>query len=216
MSNIYKSMTALNNIDAGQFLYVKSPYGYYYISIFKGIEVRNNADTRDIELHTYCDLCSDDNYVYFAKESSTLLEMVSNFNEIGTATEEQKKSLYNAIIKKYKDNHPTWDKYFTDSVYDEIQDWFAYMCGIEFDDENGYPDFICDFTNYAWDELCKETGNYQACTDYVKSEMVNKQEFIAKVKRWLELETDWNMEYDEEGRNPDYGKIDELVKYLEE
>jgi hypothetical protein len=45
--------------------------------------------------------------------------------------------------------------------------------------------------------------------------MINKQEFIAKVKRWLELETDWNMEYDEEGRNLNYGKIDELVKYLE-
>lgn len=173
-------MTALNNIDAGQFLYVKSPEGYYYISIFKGIEVRNNTDARDIELHTYCDLCSDDNYVYFAKESSTLLNIVSGFDEIGTATEEQKKSLYDAIIKKYKDNHPTWDKYFTDSVYDEIQDWFAYMCGVEFDDENGYPDFICDFTNYAWNVLCKETGNYEACTDYVEPEMVNKEVFIEK------------------------------------
>ena len=173
-------MTTLKNLDPGQFLYIKSPAGYYYISIFKGIEVRNNADTRDIELHTYCDLCSDDNYVYFAKESSTLLSLVPDFNEIGTATEEQKKSLYNAIIKKYKDNHPTWDKYFTDSVYDEIQDWFAYMCGITFDEENGYPDFVCDFTNYVWDELCKETGNYQACTDYVEPEMVNKQEFIEK------------------------------------
>lgn len=49
-----------------------------------------------------------------------------------------------------------------------------------------------------------------------KSEMVNKQEFIAKVRKWLELETDWGMEYDWEGRNPNYGKIDELIKYLEE
>lgn len=48
-----------------------------------------------------------------------------------------------------------------------------------------------------------------------KPGMVNKQEFIAKVRRWLELETDWNMEYDEEGRNDNFGKIDELVKYLE-
>lgn len=182
-------MTALNNIDTGQFLYVKSPEGYYYISIFKGIEVRNIV-TKEVELHTYCDLCSDDNYVYFAKESSTLLSLVSDFNEIGTATEEQKESLYDAIIKKYKDNHPTWDKYFTDSVYDEIQDWFAYMCGIEFDDENGYPDFICDFTNYAWNVLCKETGNYEACTDYVEPEMVNKQEFIEKAKAWLKNNID--------------------------
>ena len=65
--------------------------------------------------------------------------------------------------------------------------------------------------NYA---ICKETGNYQEKT--VEPEMVNKQKFIAKVKRWLELETDWNMEYNEEGRNLNYGKIDELVKYLEE
>lgn len=52
--------------------------------------------------------------------------------------------------------------------------------------------------------------------EHPNPEMVNKQKFIAKVKRWLELETDWNMEYDEEGRNLNYGKIDELVKYLEE
>lgn len=51
--------------------------------------------------------------------------------------------------------------------------------------------------------------------EHPEPEMVNKAEFIAKVKRWLELETDWNMEYDEEGRNDNYGKIDELVKYLE-
>ena len=49
-----------------------------------------------------------------------------------------------------------------------------------------------------------------------KETMVNKQEFIAKLKKWLELETDWNMEYDEGGRNPNYGKIDELIKYMEE
>ena len=52
--------------------------------------------------------------------------------------------------------------------------------------------------------------------EHPKSEMVNKDEFIAKVKRWLEINTNWNMEYDEEGRNDNYGKIDELVKYLEE
>ena len=44
----------------------------------------------------------------------------------------------------------------------------------------------------------------------------SKEEFIEKVKRWLKFETDWDMEYDEEGRNPNYGKIDELIKYLTE
>ena len=52
--------------------------------------------------------------------------------------------------------------------------------------------------------------------DEFVEQLVNKQEFIAKLKKWLELETNWNMEYDEEGRNPNYGKIDELIKYMEE
>ena len=41
-----------------------------------------------------------------------------------------------------------------------------------------------------------------------------KQKFINKLKKWLELETDWNMEYIEDGRNPNYGKIDELISHL--
>lgn len=48
-----------------------------------------------------------------------------------------------------------------------------------------------------------------------KSGLVNKQEFIAKVKRWLENNTNWNLYY-YSGNNPNKGKIDELVKHLEE
>lgn len=47
-----------------------------------------------------------------------------------------------------------------------------------------------------------------------KPVMVNKQEFIEKTLKWLELETDWGMEYDEEGRNDNYGKLEELENYL--
>ena len=43
-----------------------------------------------------------------------------------------------------------------------------------------------------------------------------KEQFIDKIKQWLELETDWNMEYIENGRNPNYGKIDELISHLNE
>lgn len=31
--------------------------------------------------------------------------------------------------------------------------------------------------------------------EHPKSELVNKQEFIAKVKRWLENNTNWNLHY---------------------
>ena len=51
-----------------------------------------------------------------------------------------------------------------------------------------------------------------------------RKRLIEKVKSWLELNTDWNKEYIRKedmykywyASNPNYGKIDELVKYLEE
>lgn len=53
-----------------------------------------------------------------------------------------------------------------------------------------------------------------------------RKRLIEKLKSWLELNTDWNKEYIREEspvtcwyrnvHNPNYGKIDELVKYLEE
>ena len=51
-----------------------------------------------------------------------------------------------------------------------------------------------------------------------------RKRLIEKIKSWLELNTDWNKEYilKEDmykywyDSNPNYGKIDELVKYLEE
>lgn len=46
--------------------------------------------------------------------------------------------------------------------------------------------------------------------------MVNKQEFIEKTLKWLKQETDWSMEFDEEGRNPNYGKLEDLEKYLKQ
>ena len=46
--------------------------------------------------------------------------------------------------------------------------------------------------------------------------MVNKQEFIEKLEKWIRGNTDWHDEYDWEGRNPNYGLWDELKKYLEE
>jgi hypothetical protein len=46
------------------------------------------------------------------------------------------------------------------------------------DNNNPLGDTIYEITNYIWNTLCKETGNYQEKT--VEPEMVNKQEFIEK------------------------------------
>lgn len=65
------------------------------------------------------------------------------------------------------------------------------------------------------EETMEESTNKAIFESKVQScDMVNKQEFIDKIKKWLELETDWNMEYIEDGRNPNYGKIDELISHL--
>jgi hypothetical protein len=53
------------------------------------------------------------------------------------------------------------------------------------DNNNPLGVTIYEITNYIWDALCKETDNYQACTDYVEPEMVNKQEFIELVIGWV-------------------------------
>ena len=67
-------------------------------------------------------------------------------------------------------------------------------------------------------KFSKKDRNYQKdeYNDEFGIELVDKKEFIAKLKTWLKINTNWDMEYDEEGRNDNYGKIDELIKYLEE
>ena len=129
------------------------------------------------------------------------------------ATEEEKNTMYNAIGKHFTEEYDKdWYNHFTDSSYFDVEDYLLdVFC--EYDYDLIYPAFINNIQTYIWDKLRKAMN--ASDTDENKPEMVNKQEFIAKVKRWLEIETDWNMEYDECGRNDNYGKIDELVKYLE-
>ncbi len=204
----------------GQIICSKSVDCWIYISVLRNVQLQNASGA--MQLHTCCDLSIDGDdgskTITFARGNGTLLDVDTTFEEVREATEREKLLLYDALVKAYKDYDLGclgW-KNTTDSTYDDIHDWLCW----EFDvDINLLPNdstllaTIYEITNYIWGVLCKETGNYQEKT--AEPEMVNKAEFIAKVKRWLELETDWNMEYDEEGRNDNYGKIDELVKYLE-
>lgn len=136
--------------------------------------------------------------------------------------------MYNAIGKYFtKEYDKDWYKHFTDSSYFDIQDYLLDVFCInvnEYDDDLIYPDFVNEIHTYIWDKLCEAMG--VSDIDVNKIELVNKQEFIAKVRKWLELNTDWNKEYIREESdetcwyrnvcNPNYGKIDELIKYLEE
>ena len=212
MEAIYKS---------GQILWIKSSMGSWsYISVLRYAAPGKHA-VESYGLHTCCDLCVDEdgNCLTFARGNGSFLDLDTSFEEIRFVDDIERRCLFDALVKAFKDHDLGWDKHFTDSTYDDIRDWLCWEFDVDLDNmDNNNPlgVTIYEITNYIWDTLCKETGNYQACTDYVEPEMVNKAEFIAKVRRWLELETDWNMEYDEEGRNDNYGKIDELIKYLEE
>ena len=175
-----------------------------------------------MQLHTCCDLSIDGDdgskTITFARGNGTLLDVDTTFEYVREAYGAERVCLYDALVKAFKDHDLGWDKHFTDSTYFDILDWLAYEFNVDLDVNQNTPlgETINEIQNYIWDSLCKETGNYQACTDYVEPEMVNKQEFIEKLKTWLKINTNWDMEYDEEGRNDNYGKIDELVKYLEE
>ena len=217
METIYKS---------GQILWAKSSMGpWSYISVLRYASPGKHA-TESYGLHTCCDLCVDvysgemyPSSITFARGGNdSTWDLDIEFDEVRPAHDFEKKLLFDRLVEKYKMYDAKWMHSFTDSTYDDIRDWLCWEFDVDINllpNDSALPETIYEITNYIWDALCKETGNYQACTDYVEPEMVNKAEFIAKVKRWLELETDWNMEYDEEGRNDNYGKIDELIKYLE-
>ncbi len=180
-----------------------------------------NSATGIHKLYTYAELETSSSMF----ESSLFLEKDEpgysyNLNDcvIRYAEDEEKFDLYNAIGKHFTEEYDKdWYNHFTDSSYFDIQDYLLDVFCInveEYDNDLIYPDFINEIHTYIWDKLCESMGVTDI--DVNEPEMVNKQEFIAKVKRWLEMNTNWVMEYDEEGLNDNYGKIDELVKFLEE
>lgn len=233
---------AIANYTPGQILYIRSSMGpWYYISVLRCAKPVERMDNT-YELHTCCDLCIEadgSECLTFVRGNASLLDYDTSFSEVREAAPVEREYLYKALVKAFKDYDLGWAKHFTDSSYFDILDWLACEFNVDLDalncefaddfeetHNNPLGETINEIQNYIWDSLCRETGNYHACTDYVEPEMVNKAEFIAKVKSWLKLNTDWNKEYIREDspvtcwyrnvHNPNYGKIDELVKYLEE
>lgn len=208
------------NFTPGQIIYSKSDDCWVYISVLRNIQPQNTSGA--MQLHTCCDISIDGDdgskTLVFARGNGTLLDVDTTFEEVREATDKEKMLLYDALVKAYKDYDLGclgW-KDTTYSTYHNIRNWLCLEFDVDINllpNDSALPATIYEITYYIWDAICKETTNSQEKT--TEPEMVNKTEFIAKVKRWLEFETNWNMEYDEEGRNDDYGKIDELIKYLE-
>ena len=185
------------NYTPGQIICCRSTDSWVYISVLSYTKPQNASGA--MQLHTCCDLSIDGDdgskSITFARGNGTLLDVDTTFEEVRKAYGAERVCLYDALIKAFKDYDLGWDKHFTDSTYDDIRDWLCWEFDVNLDsladninagDNNPLVDTIYEITNYIWDALCKETDNYQACTDYVEPEMVNKQEFIEKVVKYLE------------------------------
>lgn len=176
------------NYTPGQILYIKPEYGEAYISISAGTSPHHEG----IMIHTYCDLTiheySENMYeggMTFARGNGTMLDVDTNFEEIRQAEDFEKKMLFNALVRGFKEHNLGWDKHFTDSTYFDILDWLAWEFGVETSDDGMHQEPIeiamYEMQDYIWDALCKETGNYQEETEpEPMPEMVNTQEFIEK------------------------------------
>lgn len=180
------------NFTPGQILYIQSTENYFYLSIMRSMQQHPVVnDTNRHEINTCCDLCVDvysgemyPSSITFARGGNgSTWDLDIEFDEVRLAHDFEKKLLFDRLVEKYKMYDPKWMHSFTDSTYDDIRDWLCWALDIDLDnmdDNNPLGVTIYEIVNYIWDVLCKETGNYQACTDYVESEMVNKDEFVKK------------------------------------
>ena len=136
------------------------------------------------QLYTYVEL--DGNTPTFEKDEPGNFYLIENII-FRRSTIEEKTKLYNAIGKHFTEEYDKdWYNHFTDSSYFDIQDYLLDVFRIEvreYDDDMIYPDFINEIHTYIWDKLCKAMSVTD--TDVNKPEMVNKQKFIDKAKKWF-------------------------------
>ena len=181
--------------NPGQILYIQSTENYFYLSVLRNMQQHPVVDDANrCEINTCCDLCVDvysgEMYpaqITFARGGNgSIWDLDIEFDEIRPAHDFEKKLLFDMLVHKFKLYDPTWKRSFTDSTYSDIQDWLYWAFDADINllpNDSTLHETIYEITNYIWDVLCKETGNYQEKT--TETEMVNKQEFIEKAKSWV-------------------------------
>ena len=60
------------------------------------------------------------------------------------------------------------------------------------------------------------SGNHITSVDIREAYESGAQDMLERVCEWLKMNTNWTDEWDDFGRNMDFGKIDELRKDMEE
>lgn len=150
------------------------------------IIVNNVIDNH--RLYTYVELVNI-GAVFFEKYEPGVYHDLNNC-VCREAEDEEKDKLYNAIGKHFTEEYDKdWYNHFTDSSYFDIQDYLLDVFCIkveEYDDDLIYPDFVDDIHTYIWNKLCDAMGCKAYDGDEFVEQLVNKQEFIEKAKKWLE------------------------------
>ena len=87
-----------------------------------------------------------------------------------------------------------------------------------FDDEYPYKaEFVFGFQEGAkWADEHQDLNGKELLYVAQKTAERTKKEIIRKACEWLKLNTNWDDEWDEMGRNMDYGMIEEFRKAMEE
>ena len=67
-----------------------------------------------------------------------------------------------------------------------------------------------------YSKCCDDCCDYETYTDIKDAYRNGAQDMLERVCEWLKMNTDWTDEWDDFGRNIDFGKIDELRKDIEE
>lgn len=150
------------------------------ICVFDKI-IEKNGETR---VYIYTEMTLKDEELCFAPECKISYNI--NAIELSMASDDEKRSLYNALYKDYTEIHqPDWLIYFTDSTYFEILDYVLYMFGIPEVDDDGdtpeYPEFMYEIRNYIWDECEKVADALGGCTSKASDDKVS----LSEVCEWL-------------------------------
>ena len=138
-------------------------------------------------LHIYAEMNMRSKELYFKTDDCEFSYELRDIT-YRLADDNEKNMLYNAIGKHFAEEYDKdWYNHFTDSSYFDIKDYLfsAFRIKVrEYDDDLIYPDFINEIHTYIWDNLCKAMGVPNDVEN--EPEMVNKQAFIEKAKKWLE------------------------------
>lgn len=169
-----------NNFKNGDIVKIKFRMSQPSICVFDKIaETYGRA-----RVYLYAEMALDDEEMLFAPECSISHDI--ECIEISMASDDEKRSLYNALYKDYTEMHqPDWLAYFTDSTCFEILDYLLYMFGIPEVDDDGdiseYPEFVYEIRNNIWDECEKTADALGGCTSKTSDDKVS----LSEVCEWL-------------------------------